>query len=75
MTSTHAIDRTEHAAFNRYCEKHPPETAKRIVASETIDHPSEAQLVVLGRKYFLIHSADFVSTDVTTIQSLKGIIR
>jgi stalled ribosome rescue protein Dom34 len=46
---------TAHLDFNRYCEKHRPQTARHIVASEAIDHPTDAQLVALARKYFLKH--------------------
>jgi len=46
---------TAHVAFKSYCEKHRPEVARQIVGSEALDHPSEAQLVALARKYFLRH--------------------
>ncbi|WP_127995942.1 hypothetical protein [Piscinibacter defluvii] len=39
--------------FRHYADKHRPATAKQIVAYETVDHPSEAQLVAYARKYFL----------------------
>jgi len=39
--------------FRHYADKHRPETARRIVGYETVDHPSEAQLVAQARKYFL----------------------
>jgi stalled ribosome rescue protein Dom34 len=41
------------ADFKHYADKHRPETAARIVGYETVDHPSENQLVALARKYFL----------------------
>lgn len=41
------------ADFRHYVEKHRPQTAKFIVGWETVDHPSEAQLVALARKWFL----------------------
>ena len=44
---------TATADFKHYAEKHRAETAKHIVGYETVDHPSEAQLVALARKYFL----------------------
>jgi stalled ribosome rescue protein Dom34 len=44
---------TAPADFRRYCEKHRPAVVKQLVGSETIDHPSDAQLVALARKYFL----------------------
>ena len=43
------------ADFRHYADKHRPETAGRIVGHETVDHPSENQLVALARKYFLKH--------------------
>ena len=45
--------RTSTADFKHYAEKHRPAAAKQIVGYETVDHPSEAQLVALARKYFL----------------------
>lgn len=45
--------RTSLADFRHYAEKHRAETAKQIVGYEAVDHPSEAQLVALARKYFL----------------------
>ena len=44
---------TGQADFRHYVEKHRPQTAARIVGYETVDHPSEPQLVALARKYFL----------------------
>ena len=41
------------ADFRHYVEKHRPQTAKFVVGYETIDHPSEAQLVAMARKWFL----------------------
>ncbi len=41
------------ADFRRYVDKHRPETARRIVAYETADHPTENQLVALAREFFL----------------------
>lgn len=45
--------RTATADFRHYAEKHRAETARQVVGYETVDHPSEAQLVALARKYFL----------------------
>jgi len=39
--------------FRHYVDKHRAETARRIVAYEVVDHPSDAQLVAFARKYFL----------------------
>ncbi|MEO6280297.1 hypothetical protein [Roseateles sp.] len=41
------------ADFRHYVDKHRPQTAKRIVAYEVVDHPSENQLVALARKHFV----------------------
>jgi stalled ribosome rescue protein Dom34 len=41
------------ADFRHYAEKHRAETAQRIVGYETVDQPSENQLVALARQYFL----------------------
>jgi stalled ribosome rescue protein Dom34 len=41
--------------FEHYAKKHRPETARHVVAYETTDHPTEAQLVAMARKYFLKH--------------------
>ena len=41
------------ADFRHYVDKHRPRTAARIVAYETVDHPSENQLVALARKHFV----------------------
>ena len=48
-----AGSRTAQADFKHYADKHRAETAQRIVGYETVDHPSEAQLVAMARKYFL----------------------
>ncbi len=49
--------RTAIADFRHYADKHKPQTAKRIVAYEVVDHPSEKQLVAFARKYFLKHDS------------------
>jgi len=41
------------ADFRHYADKHRPQTATRIVGYEVVDRPSEKQLVMLARKYFL----------------------
>lgn len=41
--------------FQHYATKHRPDTARHLVGYETTDHPSEAQLVALARKFFLKH--------------------
>ncbi|CAN5835814.1 hypothetical protein BH11PSE8_BH11PSE8_30600 [soil metagenome] len=40
------------ADFRHYAEKHRPRTAAHIVGYEVVDHPTENQLVALGRKHF-----------------------
>lgn len=47
--------RTATADFKHYLDKHRAETARQVVGYETVDHPSEAQLVAHARKYFLRH--------------------
>lgn len=39
--------------FVAYCKKHRPQVVGQLVGTETIDHPNDAQLVALARKYFL----------------------
>ena len=45
--------RTGITDFEHYLKKHRPETAKQVIDYQTVDHPSENQLVALARKYFL----------------------
>ena len=40
------------ADFRHYVDKHRPLTAACIVGYEVVDHPTENQLVALGRKHF-----------------------
>jgi hypothetical protein len=47
--------RTGIADFRHYAEKHRPQAARQIVGYETVDHPSDRQLVALARQYFLRH--------------------
>ena len=46
---------TAPTAFKAYGDKHRPHTARRIVATEVVDHPSGPQLVAMARKYFIAH--------------------
>lgn len=39
--------------FRAWVQKHQPEAAKLIVDSVRSDHPSDAQIVALARKYFV----------------------
>ncbi|HEX2666867.1 MAG TPA: hypothetical protein VHP13_00680 [Gammaproteobacteria bacterium] len=41
------------ADFRHYVEKHRPALAKQIKAWETVDHPSEGQLLALAKKHLL----------------------
>lgn len=49
ITGSHTIQ----SDLRHYVQKHRPQTAKQIVGYETVDHPSEGQLLDLARKYFL----------------------
>ena len=44
---------TAQADFKHYVDKHRPAVAPQIKGWETVDHPSDAQLVALARKYFV----------------------
>lgn len=41
--------------FKHYADKHRPLVAACIVGYESVDHPSENELVALARQYFLKH--------------------
>jgi stalled ribosome rescue protein Dom34 len=41
--------------FRHYVEKHRPTLAAQIVGYETVDHPSDKQLLALARQFFLRH--------------------
>ena len=41
------------ADFRHYVEKHRPAAGKQIVGWETVDNPTEGQLVAFARQYFL----------------------
>ena len=41
------------ADFRHYVLKHRPAVTSQIVGWETIDHPTEGQLVAFARKYFI----------------------
>jgi len=43
---------TSQIDFRHYVEKHRPQVAKQIVAWETVDHPTEGQLLALAKKHF-----------------------
>lgn len=44
---------TAQADFKHYVAKHRPAVAAQIVGYETVDHPSDNQLVALARDFFL----------------------
>ena len=44
---------TARADFRHYVDKHRPAVALQIVGWETVDHPTDGQLVALARKYFV----------------------
>ena len=44
---------TAQADFRHYVDKHRPALAAQIAGYETVDHPSDHQLVALARAFFL----------------------
>ena len=46
-------NRTALADFRHYVDKHRPQVAGQIVGSETVDHPTEGQLIAFARQYFV----------------------
>ncbi|SDX40449.1 hypothetical protein SAMN04515617_103236 [Collimonas sp. OK242] len=43
----------EKMAFVKHLLRHEHELAEKIVSVETVDHPSDAQLLAFARKYFI----------------------
>lgn len=43
---------TSLADFRHYVEKHRPAVLKQVVGWETVDHPTDGQLVAFARQYF-----------------------
>jgi stalled ribosome rescue protein Dom34 len=41
--------------FRHYVTKHRPHLLAQIIGWELVDHPTEAQLVVMSHKYFVEH--------------------
>lgn len=41
--------------FQHYVEKHRSALSKQLAGFETVDHPSEKELIALGRKFFVGH--------------------
>ena len=37
----------------KHIHSHDPEVSKKVIGVETVDHPSDAQLVSFARKYFV----------------------
>jgi len=46
------------ADFRRNIEKHHAAVAGRVVGWETVDHPTDAQLVAFARRYFIDHERE-----------------
>lgn len=46
---------TAQSDFKHYLDKHRPQVAKQVVAYQTVDHPTDNQLVALAREFFLKH--------------------
>jgi stalled ribosome rescue protein Dom34 len=46
---------TAQSDFRHYVTKHRPEVARQITGWETVDHPTDGQLLALARQYFLKH--------------------
>ena len=45
---------TAKLAFIKYLAKHDPQRMEHVVGVETVDHPTDAQLVVHARHYFKV---------------------
>jgi len=43
----------EKLALMKYLTKHHPETAEKVVSIETLDHPSDGQILAYARKFFV----------------------
>lgn len=50
-----AGSRTAQADFRHYVEKHRPALVRQIAGYETVDHPSDNQLVAQARAFFVKH--------------------
>jgi len=46
------------ADFRRNIEKHHTSVSKRVIGWETVDHPTDAQLVAFARRYFVDHERE-----------------
>ena len=49
------------AAFRQYVSKHRPALALHIVGWETVDHPTEAEVIKLAREFF-VRQGEMVAT-------------
>ena len=50
-----AGSRTTLSDFRHYVTKRRPDLLRRIIGWEPVDHPTDAQLVAMSRKYFVEH--------------------
>jgi stalled ribosome rescue protein Dom34 len=46
---------TAQSDFRHYVEKHRPAVARHIIGWETVDHPTEGQLLAFAKQYFVRH--------------------
>ena len=46
---------TAQTDFRHYLEKHRTPLSQHVVGWETVDHPTEGQLLAFGRQYFIKH--------------------
>lgn len=46
---------TAQSDFRHYVDKHRPSLGQQIVGWETVDHPTEGQLIAFARQHFLNH--------------------
>jgi stalled ribosome rescue protein Dom34 len=46
------------AELNNYIAEHRPDLARRIAGVETLDHPKDAELLALARKFFRLTHED-----------------
>ena len=52
---------TAQADFRHYVEKHRPAVAAQIVGWETVDHPTEREIVKMAREFF-VERGELVAT-------------
>lgn len=43
---------SEKLEFLKYLQKHAPALAECVISTETVDHPTDRQLLAFGRKFF-----------------------